>query len=58
MKTLKNFFVLIWAFKSFLYSADVVNFLNSLPKERQLEAKIITINAIPKYEVFYRMESK
>ena len=65
MKLLKYLFLLIWTFEWFGNLYDLQSFLNKLPEERALEAKIVT--AFPEkfnentywdkgYYLFYRIE--
>ena len=62
---MKNFIVillLVWAIKDCFTLEDVSAFLNSLPPERAVEAKVVVINSqrsflgalSSPYQVFYR----
>lgn len=55
MKILLTMFALMWVTKSFFTVGSVAKFLNTLPAERQLEAKIIAMDVFP-IIVFYRIE--
>lgn len=51
-----KFFVLVWMVKEFLTSNGAVEFLNSLPPERALEAKVSVSDPFNFIFVFYRAE--
>lgn len=55
-------FALIWVSKGFLTVSATLDFINTLPLERAIEAKIIACNSqrmfFDPYIVFYREESK
>lgn len=45
MKKLIMLLVLVWVAKSFFTIEDMMRFINQLPLERAMEAKIIVINS-------------
>jgi hypothetical protein len=45
MKFLKYLFILVWISKQFFAISDITNFLNTLPTERAIEAKIVVLNS-------------
>lgn len=47
---------LVWKVKEIYLQDEMTEFLNSLPEERQLEAKIVIWNVIP--WIWYREEAK
>jgi len=53
-----KFFVLVWMVKNFYTQNGVVEFLNSLPPPRALEAKVTCGDTTAWFYVFYRQEVK
>lgn len=50
--------VLVWMCETFFTRSGVVEFLNTLPPERAIEAKVTIPDVGQHFYVFYRVESK
>lgn len=48
--------VLIWTCQEFFTKGGVIKFLNSLPPERAIEAKVVGLDTTYPIFVFYRVE--
>lgn len=56
MRNWLRLLVLVWVMKDFATMRGLIAFLNTLPEQRQLEAKIVTDDAVGVggYSLFYR----
>jgi hypothetical protein len=63
MKKILLLIALVWVSKDFYTLSSAIDFLNTLPESRQVEAKIVTLNSQRAaifngyYTVVYRRES-
>lgn len=61
---MRNFLIalaLVWVSKDFVWLKDLVTFLNTLPSDRAVEAKIVAVNSdraitLFAYSLVYRVE--